>query len=88
MMNRSRILLHPSTYEGMSTVMLEALYSGCHVVSFQGLGEEDVRNLTIVRSEGELISACDKILSGDQQAQRILVNDMRETVGQIIGLYL
>ncbi|MEQ9412742.1 MAG: glycosyltransferase, partial [Cyclobacteriaceae bacterium] len=33
-MQKSKILLHPSSYEGYSTACLEALYAGCHVVSF------------------------------------------------------
>jgi glycosyltransferase involved in cell wall biosynthesis len=33
-MQRSKILLHPSSYEGFSTVLIEALYAGAHVVSF------------------------------------------------------
>lgn len=33
LMQRSRILLHTSCYEGYSTVLSEALYAGCHVVS-------------------------------------------------------
>src|SRR5450755_1723193 len=32
-MQRSRVLLHTSSYEGFSTVCLEALYAGAHVVS-------------------------------------------------------
>lgn len=33
MMQRSRIFLHTSCYEGYSTVLSEALYAGCHVLS-------------------------------------------------------
>jgi len=33
-MQRSKILLHTSEYEGFSTVCLEALYAGAHVISF------------------------------------------------------
>ncbi|MBL7901072.1 MAG: glycosyltransferase family 4 protein [Bacteroidia bacterium] len=32
-MMQSKIVLHPSAYEGFGNVFLEALYSGCHVVS-------------------------------------------------------
>lgn len=34
LMQRSRILLHPSSYEGFGGVMAEALYAGAQVVSF------------------------------------------------------
>lgn len=33
-MSRARILLHTSSYEGYSTVCLEALHAGMHVISF------------------------------------------------------
>jgi glycosyltransferase involved in cell wall biosynthesis len=33
LMQRSKILLHTSAYEGYSTVLSEGLYAGCHVVS-------------------------------------------------------
>ncbi|HEX7844176.1 MAG TPA: glycosyltransferase family 4 protein [Chitinophagaceae bacterium] len=33
-MQRSKILLHSSSYEGFSGVCLEALHAGCHVISF------------------------------------------------------
>jgi len=33
MMQRSKVFLHTSSYEGYSTVLSEALYAGCHVVS-------------------------------------------------------
>jgi glycosyltransferase involved in cell wall biosynthesis len=33
LLQRSKILLHPSSYEGFATVALEALYAGCTVIS-------------------------------------------------------
>lgn len=33
-MQRCKVFLHPSSYEGFSTACLEALYAGAHVVSF------------------------------------------------------
>jgi glycosyltransferase involved in cell wall biosynthesis len=34
LMQRCKVFLHPSSYEGFSTACLEALYAGAHVVSF------------------------------------------------------
>jgi glycosyltransferase involved in cell wall biosynthesis len=45
MMQRSRIFLHTSSYEGYSTVLSEALYAGCHVVSLvNGMEERPARH--------------------------------------------
>src|SRR6185312_4174287 len=40
-MQRSKIFLHPSSYEGFSMACQEALYAGCHVISFCKPMEED-----------------------------------------------
>lgn len=34
LMQRTKVFLHPSSYEGFSTACLEALYAGAHVISF------------------------------------------------------
>jgi glycosyltransferase involved in cell wall biosynthesis len=34
LMQQSKIFLHPSSFEGFSMVCQEALYAGCHVISF------------------------------------------------------
>jgi glycosyltransferase involved in cell wall biosynthesis len=34
LMMQSKILLHPSKFEGFANVWLEALYSGCHVIAY------------------------------------------------------
>jgi glycosyltransferase involved in cell wall biosynthesis len=33
-MNRSKVFLHPSNYEGLSVACIEALHNGCQVISF------------------------------------------------------
>jgi glycosyltransferase involved in cell wall biosynthesis len=87
-MNRSRVLLHPSAYEGMGAAMIEALYSGCSVVSFFTLADRGVKNVTTVSSEAELLPACRKLLSQDHKAERVLAFDMKDTVHRIAALYL
>lgn len=44
LMQRSKILLHPSTYEGFGAVCLEALYAGAHVVSFVKPMDRPIKN--------------------------------------------
>lgn len=44
MMQRSKILLHTSEYEGFGAVCLEALYAGAHVVSFVKPMKQEIKN--------------------------------------------
>jgi glycosyltransferase involved in cell wall biosynthesis len=43
-MQRSKILLHTSEYEGFGAVCLEALYAGAHVVSFVKPMKQEIKN--------------------------------------------
>jgi glycosyltransferase involved in cell wall biosynthesis len=53
-MQRSRVLLHTSSYEGFSTVCLEALYAGAHVISFCDAVGAPVKNWHVVSSTDEM----------------------------------
>lgn len=44
LMQRSKILLHTSEYEGFGAVCLEALYAGAHVVSFVKPMKQEIKN--------------------------------------------
>jgi len=44
LMQRSKILLHTSAYEGFGAVCLEALYAGAHVVSFVKPMNREIKN--------------------------------------------
>jgi glycosyltransferase involved in cell wall biosynthesis len=44
LMQRSKILLHTSNYEGFGAVCLEALYAGAHVVSFVKPMAKEIKN--------------------------------------------
>ncbi len=54
LMQRTKVLLHPSSYEGFSTVCLEALYAGAHVVSFCDPVEPHAPHLHIVTTLEEM----------------------------------
>ncbi|WP_153796382.1 glycosyltransferase family 4 protein [Foetidibacter luteolus] len=55
MMQRAKILLHPSSYEGFSTACLEALFAGAHVVSFCKPMRHDIPHWHIVTSKEEML---------------------------------
>jgi len=62
-MQRSRILLHTSAYEGFGTVMIEALYAGAHVISFVDTVGVPVKNWHVVGSEEEMVEVAVRLLS-------------------------
>ncbi len=50
-MQRGRIFLHPSSYEGFGVVCLEALQAGCHVISFCRPMKQNIEHWYIVNSK-------------------------------------
>lgn len=54
LMQRCKVLLHTSCYEGFGTVCIEALCAGAHVISFIETAGKPVKNWHIVRSEEEM----------------------------------
>lgn len=61
-MRRARIFVHPSAFEGFSGVCLEALASGCRVISFCKPMNNDIAGWDIVESMKELRNKCVKYL--------------------------
>jgi glycosyltransferase involved in cell wall biosynthesis len=62
LMQRSKVLLHPSNYEGFSTVCLEALYAGAKVISFAQPMETDIPNWHTVANKEEMLNKLADIL--------------------------
>jgi glycosyltransferase involved in cell wall biosynthesis len=54
LMQRTKILLHPSSYEGFSGVCLEALYAGAYVISFCKPMNENTDHWYIVNDNEEM----------------------------------
>lgn len=54
LMQRSKVLLHPSNYEGFSTVCLEALYAGAKVISFTDPLNTNIPEWIIASSKQEM----------------------------------
>jgi len=80
LMNDARVFVHTSAYEGHSTVMLEALYSGCKVVSFIPASDDVIPNSIVCNDMDTIIETCSNLLSKQEQPSRILVNSIKDSV--------
>jgi glycosyltransferase involved in cell wall biosynthesis len=55
LMQQTKILLHPSNYEGFSAACLEALYAGCHVISFVQPMKKGIEHWHIAKDEEDML---------------------------------
>jgi glycosyltransferase involved in cell wall biosynthesis len=54
LMQRTRLFIHPSSYEGFGLVNLEALYAGAQVISFVQPMQKEIPNWHIVKDREEM----------------------------------
>lgn len=87
LMAQSRVFLHPSSFEGYSSACLEALYSGCHVVSFIFPEKKAIAHWHVVESFDELIQACKTILIKQFDFTKVLVHTMDASARSVISLF-
>jgi glycosyltransferase involved in cell wall biosynthesis len=88
LMQRARILLHTSEYEGFGLVCLEALYAGAHVISFCRPLNGEIPNWHIVRNTGEMISkAAGILLDPETKYEPVLPYTLDDTVNSIMKLF-
>ena len=62
-MQRAKVFLHPSSYEGFGCVCLEALHAGAHVISFCKPMNMQITHWHIVKDKDAAIANALKILS-------------------------
>ncbi|MDB5158086.1 MAG: hypothetical protein JWR50_2793 [Mucilaginibacter sp.] len=87
-MQRSKILLHPSSYEGFSTVLIEALYAGAHVVSFFRPMKEAFLHHQIVKDADEMNAKTLALLNDENRGHEpVLVNSMTQMADSIVNLF-
>ncbi|MBS1935649.1 MAG: glycosyltransferase, partial [Bacteroidetes bacterium] len=63
LMQRSKLFLHTSSYEGLSAVCIEALYAGAHVISFCKAMNEEIDHWHIVNTKEEMTAKAIELLS-------------------------
>jgi len=87
-MQRSRILLHTSAYEGFGTVMIEALYAGAHVISFVNTVGRPVKNWHLVGSEEEMVEVAVRLLGdGGTVYESVQPFTMEDSARAMMELY-
>jgi glycosyltransferase involved in cell wall biosynthesis len=88
MMQRTKIFVHPSVYEGFGVVCLEALHAGAQVVSFVHPMDTPIRNWHFVKNQNEMRSLVKNMLENNctqhGASSPYLVAD---TCQQIMALY-
>ena len=88
LMQRAKVFLHPSSYEGFSGVCLEALYAGAHVISFCRAMKNEIDHWHIVNSKEEMQKKAFKILQNPETEYRsVLVFQEEDTVRRMMNLY-
>ena len=87
-MEQSKVFMHPSNYEGFSTVCLEALYAGNQVVSFIKPMHFDIENWTIVDNAQQMAVSIKAILqNNDLKNQSVLPYDVHDNAKKMLELF-
>jgi len=88
LMHRSKILLHPSSYEGFGAVCIEALYAGAHVISFCKPLDQSVLHWHITENKKDMLERALEILKDPAtNFSPVLVNDMETSAAMIMKLF-
>jgi glycosyltransferase involved in cell wall biosynthesis len=89
MMQRSKVFLHPSGYEGFGAVIAEALYAGAHVVSFVKPMDKAYRHQHVVGDEAEMHAEVLKILKTSRRGHDpVLMCPIQQTAKNMISLFV
>ncbi len=86
-MKRSRILLHPSTYESQGYVFYEALACGLTTVSFAvGMAKPSAK-MRVCRDEAEMLQTLRELLRQKPDRSPLVLKPIRESVVEFMKLY-
>lgn len=88
LMQRSKILMHPSSYEGFSGVCMEALYGGAHAISFCRAMKIEISQWHIVPSKDEMKKKALEILQEPSiKFETVLPYKMEDTARKMMELF-
>jgi glycosyltransferase involved in cell wall biosynthesis len=87
LMQRTKLFLHPSSYEGFGVVCIEALYTGAKVISFCQPMKRPIMNWHIASTQEEMIQIADRLLRADLHYDSICPYPIKNTVVQMMQLF-
>jgi glycosyltransferase involved in cell wall biosynthesis len=88
LMQKSKILLHPSSYEGFGMVCLEALYAGAHVISFVKPMKQEIKNWHIVNTKEEMVLKATELLQTPNLSHdRVIVFSVEDSAKKLMQLF-
>jgi glycosyltransferase involved in cell wall biosynthesis len=88
LMKRSKVFLHTSNYEGLSVACLEALASGCQIISFLKPMLYDIEHWHVVQTLEEMFDKVLSILNDDGMTYHSVTPfTTRKCVQSILKLY-
>jgi glycosyltransferase involved in cell wall biosynthesis len=87
LMQRARIFLHPSSYEGFGAVCIEALYAGTSVISFVRPMKITIPNWYTVESKEMMIYTTGQLLGSFSPNKPLNVYPVEENVKKMMGLF-
>ncbi len=88
LMQRSKIFLHPSCYEGFSMSCLEAVYAGCHVISFCKPMQEDIEHWHVVKTKESMVAKALELLAQPKlEYKTVMPYSIDESAKSIMKLY-
>ena len=87
-MQRAKVFLHPSAYEGFGIVCIEALFAGCNVVSFCKPMDQTISRWYIVDNEGDMIREALELLGrSEHKSDQPFQFMIEDTIKKFIELF-
>lgn len=88
LMQRSKVFLHPSAYEGLSGVCAEALYAGADVISFCKPMNDDMEGWQIATGQADMAAKAALLLRQETaERNRTLVFSVGDAARQIMATF-
>jgi len=87
MMRRSKLFVHPSSYEGYSTACAEALAAGAHVISYCQPMKKIAEHHHIVNDFKDMVTRTEKLLSSSLDHSSIIPYSIHDSCEKISLLF-